>query len=496
MPALQLFMNSAHEFFMSPAHFTETQMATPDEPKGYQCEFKEPVNQLFHCHKCSLVAREITLTACCGESYCSACLAAHPQENGQPCPACGEDSFTTIKPGKYTKQIEDLQVCCSLKGRGCEWTGPLGELDLHLDPDQDHCQYVDTKCPMDYQLAVPRNQVHQHVAAKCPKRDFTCQHCGFKATYEEVTAAHLPECRYVPVQCPNLCGVTGEREHMEDHARTCRLEEVACEFSDLGCADKFTREEKEKHQIENSVSHLSLLALSKSDDKKVIEQNQKKIEELEKKIEDLESSSTLYDHLLERHALLSNEVRHISAKQSKLLQNLERIVNKLSKEDQNPSPYSDLSSMLGYRTITMTNFSREKARDRVCEWRTPVMYTSGTWGYPYSIGIDANGYVDARGKALSVCLWYVNAIDDKKDYVRWPAHIVFTIELVNRRGGKNIVSFKETQKWIRYSSSKIQMQHFRSSSSSSSYGFVNHDKMEDYIKNDSIIIAISDITIL
>ena len=469
-------------------------MATSGEAKGYQCEFKEPVNQLFYCSKCCLVAREITLTACCGEGYCHTCI-GDLEQNSKPCPACGQDKVVTIKPVKYTKQIKVLQVYCSMKERGCNWTGPLAELDLHVDPNQDHCKYVDTKCPLDCQKTIPKNQLDLHLTNDCPKRDSTCKHCGFKATYEEVMNVHLPECRYVPVQCPNLCGVTGERENMVDHVKTCRLEEIACEFSDLGCADKFTREEKDQHQVEKSVSHLSLLALSNREDKKIIEQYQQKIQDLEKKITDLEGK---YQDMFTQYVLnlfrADNEVCHISVKQSKLLLNLERIMKKISKDDLNPSPYGDLSAMLGYRSITMEHFTIEKLRNKVCEWKTPVMYTHGSTGYSYQIGIDANGYIDARNRALSVCLWYVNM--QTIDHLRWPVHITFTIELINQRGGRNIVSIKETNKWMKKNACTLQMQHFRSSCSSFEYGFVDHDKMNDYIANDSITIMISDITII
>ena len=140
---------------------------------------------------------------------------------------------------KYQKSIASLKVYCSLKERGCDWSGVLEQLEAHLDPDLDNCQYVDTKCPLNCQQAIPKNKVEQHVREECVKREHVCQHCNFKATYEEVVDTHLPECMYVPLQCPNFCGVSCEREVMEDHMKICRLEEVTCEFSDKGCAERF-----------------------------------------------------------------------------------------------------------------------------------------------------------------------------------------------------------------------------------------------------------------
>ena len=112
--------------------------------------------------------------------------------------------------------ITSLKVYCSLKGKGCDWSGMVDQLKAHLDPDLDNCQYVDTKCPLNCQQAIS-----EQGGATCEggivKREHICQHCNFKATYEEVGDIHLPECMYVSLQCPNLCGVSCDREVMEDH---------------------------------------------------------------------------------------------------------------------------------------------------------------------------------------------------------------------------------------------------------------------------------------
>ena len=213
-------------------------MAASDCPQGYQCEFIDSVPEDSYCKKCTLVARRLTFNSCCGESYCHACI-ADIQKQGKPCPACEKEAFTKVELMKHQKKVNQLQAYCSMKERGCDWSGTLKQLDTHLDPDQDNCQYVDTKCPLNCHMTVPKNKVEQHVAQHCAKRPYVCQHCNFKATYEEVVDTHLPECKYVPLQCPNLCGVTFERDFMEDHMKMCRLEEVGCEFSGVGCEGQF-----------------------------------------------------------------------------------------------------------------------------------------------------------------------------------------------------------------------------------------------------------------
>ena len=156
-----------------------------------------------------------------------------------------------------------------------------------VDPDQDNCQYVDTKCPLNCHMTIPRNKVEQHVAQHCAKRPYVCQHCNFKATYEEVVDAHLPECKYVPLQCPNLCGVSCEREDMEDHLKMCRLEEIGCKFSGVGCDGRFRREDQEEHTRQDSQKHLTLMASLAVETKeqlhqKLLEQDKKHKEEEDK----------------------------------------------------------------------------------------------------------------------------------------------------------------------------------------------------------------------
>ena len=254
-------------------------MATSDCPQGYQCEFIDSVPEDFYCKKCTLVARQLTFTSCCGESYCHACI-TDIQEQDKPCPACEREAFTTVELMKYQKKVNQLQVFCSMKERGCDWSRTLEQLDTHLDPDQDNCQYVDTKCPLNCHMTIPKNKVEHHVAQHCAKRPYVC---------------------HVPLQCPNLCKVTFEHDLMEDHMKMCHLQNVGCEFSGVGCDGWFIREDQEEHTRQNSQKHLTLTASLAVETKeqlqlKLLEQDKKhkeeekklrhKVEEQEKKTEE------------------------------------------------------------------------------------------------------------------------------------------------------------------------------------------------------------------
>ena len=290
---------------------------------GYHCKFVESVPEHFLCSKCKGVARRLTFTSCCGESYCHGCI-TEIQQKGEPCPACEEKAFTTSEQVKFQRRIRSLQVYCSMKGRGCDWTGTLDNLDAHLDPDGDNCQHVDTKCPFDCQLNVPKNKLNEHIEKECSKRPYTCQHCGFKGTHEEVVNVHLPECKYVPLQCPNRCGVTCDREDMEDHMKICRLEVVACDFSGVGCEDKFARELEAEHVHMNSQSHLSLTAASLVRENLQLRQallNQK--QEFVGKLEDQGVKLCSQDELLQAQERKIHDLQKLLQDQEKTIQHLD-----------------------------------------------------------------------------------------------------------------------------------------------------------------------------
>ena len=300
---------------------------------GYQCDFIDPISDDLYCKKCTLVARRLTITNCCGESFCHACI-ADTQEEGKPCPDCKKTDFTSFEHVKNQKRIDCLRVYCSMKERGCDWSGTLEQLDTHLDPDQDNCQYVDTKCPLNCHMTIPKNKVEQHVAQHCAKRPYVCQHCNFKATYEEVMDTHLPECKYVPLQCPNLCGVTFERDFMEDHMKMCRLQEVGCEFGGVGCDGRFVREDQEEHTRQNSQKHLTLTASLAVETKeqlqqKLLEQDKKhkeeeeklkqKIEEQEKKLKEEENKRQRQEEKLgEQEKTLEEQEKNLGEQKEKL----------------------------------------------------------------------------------------------------------------------------------------------------------------------------------
>ena len=350
-------------------------MAVAVQHQGYQCEFIDTISDDFYCNKCSLVARKLTITSCCGQSYCQACI-ADTQQQAKPCPECGEKNFTTLQQIKYQQRMADLKVYCSTKRRGCGWSGTLEQLDAHLNSDLDNCQYMDTICPLNCDQIVPKNRVEQHVAEECVKRCYVCQHCAFKANYEVVVEIHWPECIYFPLECPNLCGVTCERGFMEDHKSMCPLEEVDCEFIGVGCNGKFRREEQEEHARQNTHKHLTTLSAAAVQMnmqllQKIEEQKQKIIEQ-ENIILQQKKKNEQNDQKIQQQA---QKLEIVQEQVKKKFEEMELKFYKLLQETThlNKAALKEVTTL--NRTFVMQSFYKEKEKDKVYDWKSPAMYT-------------------------------------------------------------------------------------------------------------------------
>ena len=265
-------------------------MATgnPSKPVGHECEFVDQVPEDYFCKQCSHVTREPTIASCCTEVFCKACIEA-VIEDKKPCPNCQETDINYIPYKKYQPKILALKVHCSLKNRGCEWTGQLQHLDAHLDLTTGDCVYVDVDCPSKCSQKVQKRNVDTHLANHCPNRDYTCPHCSFKATFREVSE-HFKVCRYYPLVCPNRCGASFERDVLEDHMKICGQQKVQCEFSYAGCGAEFIRDHQKEHMEQNSQKHLALVAAATLRISQTFEQKfQEQQREFKQKLEDKDS---------------------------------------------------------------------------------------------------------------------------------------------------------------------------------------------------------------
>ena len=285
-------------------------MAEGQKIGGYQCEFVGPVPEELLCKSCKLVARQPRVVDCCGEHFCQACIDPVLKDK-KPCPSCGEADFNEVFIKKDLKKILALQVHCAMKQKGCEWVGQLEQLDAHLDTD---CQYVDVECPSKCDQKVQKRNLATHVEIDCPKREFMCPYCTYKATFEIVSNVHWLECLLFPLKCPNRCGVTCEREFIDDHMQICSLEEVECEAYFAGCKEKFLREDQDEHMKRNVERHLKLTATATLTIKQELQENNSEMkQELKKLKQNLEEKDQQIRQLQESHKQVQQQLQEKDA---------------------------------------------------------------------------------------------------------------------------------------------------------------------------------------
>ena len=382
-------------------------MAASDNTGGYQCEFIGAIPEDLKCKVCKHVIRNSKFLSCCGEHFCHDCIQPFSEARNQ-CPVCSEAGFA-VNDKKQNRQILALEAHCIMKDRGCEWTGKLEGLEAHLDVDTGDCEYVDVECPNKCDQPVEKRNLPSHLTNSCPKREFTCQHCNFKATYEVVSNDHWPQCSFYPVPCPNACGIQAiERGDLEAHLLQCPLEEVECDFSHAGCNIKLSHQDMVRHMEENMQKHLGLMsAMSKN-----FEEKMKAIERLVKEKDDefqivlAKKEKQQKEHILENEAEI-RELKQQLQQQKQQVEMLERYTGIL---------------------IQMPNFSQYKYKLK--NWCSQPIYTH-TCGYKFCFRVNPYGV----GEQVSV--FFESLAGEYDSHLTWPAKCVITLELLNQHKNKH-----------------------------------------------------------
>ena len=521
-------------------------MNTSKEANGYHCIFAEKsIPQDFYCKKCSLVARELTVTSCCGESFCGACIEA---EKGKPCPQCHITPFTTMELVKYHARILNLKVFCSMKERGCDWCGSLQLLDAHLDTKLDNCRYVDVQCPLGCLQILPKFNMDHHMCNECKKRPCACNFCGFRASFEDVITKHLQKCELFPMQCPSSCGLTVKRSEMEGHKNVCPKEVVECVFSSLGCKVKCKRAEKEEHSKKNHLKHLNLAveAIKSLQEAQKITESQT-VKELKKELQEMKKKHKQQNELIEEQNARLGKLEKLLNEHSQGIYNPKKSVGitrprfkserdipkepkpslpkvksevlsttvkseppevKLScKSERTGSPHikseeQEATPNLGsnppctepavmevkkpmQQKQYVSEFTLENFSKEKAKDKPNILETPPMYtqdcGYKFTIGIDANGFGSSRGKAMRV--WMKSLPGEYDDQLKWPAKVSFQIELIGNNGAANW-TVTNNKTWCKPNTSGF-CQSF-SYKATEEYTFIDHSMLGDYLCNDAL----------
>ena len=414
-------------------------MAEGQKIAGYQCEFVGPVPEELLCKSCKLVPKKLFTTDCCTERFCQGCI-EQPVNDKKPCPSCGEADFSTLLIKGAQKKILALQVHCTMKQKGCEWVGQLEQLDAHLDTD---CQYVDVECPSKCDKKVQKRNLATHLEKDCHKREFMCPYCTYKATFEIVSNVHWPECLLFPLKCPNRCGVTCEREFIDDHMQLCSLEEVECEVSFTGCKEKFLRQDQDEHMKRNIERHLKLTATATLRNKQELQEKDAEMkQELTKRDAELKQELQKKDEAMK--ALKDDMNQELKKRDDELKLKLEEkdqqvresaaevtaLKKQLQETDQKfTAMFKTFHMAAGVPPyhLTMVNYAELKGKNSY--WDSECFYTH-PGGYQCYIRVLPNGWGVGHGTHVSLQLY--SAVGPFDGTLPWPANATFTLQLLNQ----------------------------------------------------------------
>lgn len=215
-----------------------------DKAGGYDYELVCTSGQeRYVCWICHNLLREPTLTSCCGQHYCWACLQTWLEQRGhKTCPQCREE-FNYIVNQERKRDVLDLQVKCTYSTLGCRFKGKLRNMDDHVVS----CSNTEIKCKLKCKKKIKHVDHEKHVKEDCLNREYTCEFCKYKSTYSKITGetamtshntptrakipaekGHYATCPEYPKTCPNECGTTTERKLLQAHCATCPEETVKC----------------------------------------------------------------------------------------------------------------------------------------------------------------------------------------------------------------------------------------------------------------------------
>ena len=429
-------------------------MAASNQTCGHQNEFLEEVSEEFRCRECKNIARDISMAVCCGDHYCQTCISPY-HENSKPCPGCGQEKFSIVPHVRYRKSILALEISCSMKDRGCGWTGKLQDLEAHLDIASNNCQYVDVECPNKCDKPIQRREIPDHIENYCPKREYNCGYCGFTGSYEVVCNDHYPECDSYPIPCPNSCTVVSiERGTLDMHLKMCPYQEVECDV--MGCGEKFMREAQEKHMDKNVQKHVMLMAVATKKLHVDTEVLKKESEEKNGKIQKLQADTEVFRKESEEK---EEKIKKIYADTEVLKKKSDEKDGKIQKLEKQLQEKGEHVKALGKRlrmvedgigsdivppVLTLCNYAEQKTTKST--WLSPAFYTHFN-GYKLCLKVWPNGEPGLSAYNRSITVRVCSMVGEYDDSLEWPASFSITVVLINQHDEHSHYSQSRDFKW-------------------------------------------------
>ena len=223
----------------------------------YEWEYTENVSESpsedDFCFLCKKILNAPMLTECCGTHFCRTCIGSNIHNKVLlQCPNCKQQSVICILNKAKWRSILKLRVKCSLRERGCEWTGLIQDSLKHLALE---CQYMDVECNNGCGESIERHELAEHLEKFCSKRQVTCEYCKEEGELEIIKGDHLLKCPDFPIACSLECGEQFKRTFSENHTKECPQVEISCPYRFVGCDVIRKRSAMPSHLEKNCLEH-------------------------------------------------------------------------------------------------------------------------------------------------------------------------------------------------------------------------------------------------
>ena len=481
-----------------------------DVTEGYKCTFITKPQEHFYCQGCKYVAKESTITTCCGRTFCERCI-NKVREKGHPCPHCGKDIGQTVPQLWYRETITTLRVECLKKNRGCDWEGMLKDLDAHLNEIQGTCMFTEVFCPKNCGVKVERKYIEAHQNNVCAERDFLCQYCNKRGTYKSISTEHWSECAYKPVSCPNTCGVTCEQNLLEEHLKKCSLATIHCTYQKVGCTAELRRQDEDAHLESNTQIHLNLtmtmcqklkeeLEATKSRYERGLQEQAQsyteRLQAIEKQQAEAyklheENLNAMYKNYEHKFKTMRCNFEMVLREKDESMRLMREKMNSLidSRVEQKIESFKQKTGILPYN-FTLTEFHKFKQENEL--WYGPEMLTHSK-GYTFLITVRANGFGDYKDKSVGV---WLRSLKGQYDYdLKWPVKVIITLQLLNRHHDQNHMTIRKPFQLTRSESGHAYVGEF-------SPDFIPHCKLgynvlqkTQYLKDDCLKFRVTSIIV-
>ena len=390
-----------------------------EEPDQKEFDFVERPSEDFFCPVTFELLLDPHQTTCCG-NHLSLKAVSRLQRDEKPCPMCKEPHLTTMPDKFHKRRVIAVRVRCPHSPSGCEWVGEVGVAKQH--------------------------------AEGCPKRPWKCQYCEFSSTSE----VEDEQCTNYPVVCPNKCDVGAiPRCEVEKHRAECPLELVTCEFVDVGCDVKTTRQDLKRHMEESQQQHLltaTLLNLKLT--RETIAEKDRQLAEKDKLIERLivekdECIAEKDQQLAEKNDHLADKGHQIEVKDNELVEKDRQLMKLQEQLEKYQTDFMGTTKValdrflgIGAHHFLLENFSSHQSKPGLHgDWFSDPFY-SHAGGYHIKLNVETK----QKGSFMKIRLYHKENDDNTLD---WPVTFVVNLELLNQLGQHHHYS-KEMEIELKY----------------------------------------------